>query len=121
MVVRLYQRQGSTLKLQEGYCTQERLDQTREADYIVLQELKRFGWYEEITQHLTINLPYASRPNHCSLVLRPVVSDDVETAEFAHMNHHVLDAIMNRLVQLPSVDAIYYDITNKPPAAFSWE
>ena len=121
VVVRLYQRQGSTLRLQEGYCTQERLDQTREADYIVLQELKRFGWYEEITQHLTINLPYASRPNHCSLVLRPVVSDDVETAEFAHMNHHILDAIMNRLVQLPSVDAIYYDITNKPPAAFSWE
>lgn len=121
VVVRLYQRQGITLKLQEGYCTKERLDQTREADCIVLEELKLFGWYEEITQHLTINLPYASHPKHCSLVLRPVVSDDVETAEFAHMNHQVLDAIMRRLVQLPFVDAIYYDITNKPPAPFSWE
>ncbi|MBQ7366490.1 MAG: glutamine-hydrolyzing GMP synthase [Spirochaetaceae bacterium] len=121
VVVRLYQRHGITLKLQEGYCSKERLDQTREADFIVLEELKRFGWYEEIFQHLTINLPYASCPEHCSIVLRPVVSDDVETAEFAHMNHQVLDAIMKRLVQLPYVDAIYYDITNKPPAAFSWE
>lgn len=121
VVVRLYQRPEITMQLQEGYCTKERLDQTREADFIVLEELKRFGWYEEIFQHLTINLPYASRPDHCSIVLRPVVSDDVETAEFAHMNHQVLDAIMTRLVQLPFVDAIYYDITNKPPATFSWE
>ncbi len=29
------------------------------------------------------------------------------------MHHQVLDAIMERLVQLPFVDAIYYDITNK--------
>lgn len=121
VVVQLFQRPDTSLRLQEGYCDQRRLDQTRAADIIVLEELKQFGWYEEIFQHLTINLPYASCPEHCSIVLRPVVSDDVETAEFAHMNHQVLDAIMKRLVLLPYVDAIYYDITNKPPAAFSWE
>lgn len=121
VVVKLYQQPGTDLRLQEGYCDKKRLDQTREADAIVLEELKRFGWYEEIFQHLTINLPYASCPDHCSIVLRPVDSEDVITGKFSHMHHQVLDAIMERLVQLPFVDAIYYDITNKPPAKFSWE
>ena len=121
VVVKLYQQPGIDLRLQEGYCDKERLDQTREADAIVLEEIKRFGWYEEIFQHLTINLPYASCPDHCSIVLRPVDSEDVITGKFSHMHHQVLDAIMERLVQLPFVDAIYYDITNKPPAKFGWE
>ena len=98
----------------------EGLDQTREADAIVLEEIKRFGWYEEIFQHPTMNLPYASCPDHCSIVLRPVDPEDVITGKFSHMHHQVLDAIMERLVQLPFVDAIYYDITNKPPAKFFW-
>ena len=46
--------------------------------------------------------------------------EDVITGKFSHMHHQVLDAIMERLVQLPFVDAIYYDITNKPPAKFFW-
>ncbi len=121
VVVCLYQRPGAGLQLQEGYCNKMRLDQTREADFIVLDELNRFGWYEEIFQHLTINLPYASAPDRCSLVLRPIVSDDMERVSFSQMNHEVLSAIMERLVQLPFVDAIYYDITNSPPAALSWE
>lgn len=121
VVVRLYQRPGVALRLQEGYCDKRRLDQTREADSIVLDELKLYGWYEEMFQHLTINLPYASAPDRCALVLRPVVADDMTRTSFSHMNHEVLSAIMERLVQLPFVDAIYYDITNSPPAALSWE
>ncbi len=121
VVVQLYQREGTDLRLQEGYCDKFRLDQTREVDKIVLEELKRFGWYEEVFQHFTINLPYATDPQHCSIVLRPVDSEDVVTARFVHLNHEVLSAIMERLVELPFVDAVYYDVTNKPPAAFCWE
>lgn len=121
VVVKLYQRPETDLRLQEGYCNKARLDQTREVDFIVLDELKRFGWYEEIFQHLTINLPYASGPDHCSIVLRPVDSEDVITGKFSRMHHLVLDAIMKRIIELPFVDAVYYDITNKPPARFGWE
>ncbi|MBO5690239.1 MAG: glutamine-hydrolyzing GMP synthase, partial [Spirochaetaceae bacterium] len=121
VVVKLYQRPETDLRLQEGYCDKARLDQTREVDFIVLDELKRFGWYEEIFQHLTINLPYASGPDHCSIVLRPVDSEDVITGNFSRMHHLVLDAIMKRIIELPFVDAVYYDITNKPPARFGWE
>lgn len=121
VVVLLYHRPDTDLHLQEGYCSKTRLDQTREADSIVLEELKRFGWYEKVFQHLTINLPLASSPDHCSIVLRTVDSEDGATGTFSHIHHEVLAAIMERLVELPFVDAVYYDITNKPPADFGWE
>jgi GMP synthase (glutamine-hydrolysing) len=107
--------------IREGYCDKARLDQTREADNIVLDELKKSGWYTKIFQHLTINLPWAQAAGHCSIVLRPVVSEDVMTARFAHLDASVLRNIVYRIASLGFVDAIYYDITNKPPATFGWE
>lgn len=112
---------GNRLSLREGYCDRARLDQTREADAIVLEELKASGWYQKIFQHLTVNLPYAAAEGHCSIVLRPVVSEDVMTARFAHLDVPVLARIVARIAALGFVDAIYYDITNKPPATFGWE
>jgi len=109
------------LSLREGYCDRVRLDQTREADAIVLEELKSSRWYHRIFQHLTINLPYAREEGHSSIVLRPVVSEDVMTARFAHLDVAILERIVNRIAALGFVDAIYYDITNKPPATFGWE
>jgi GMP synthase (glutamine-hydrolysing) len=87
----------------------------------VLEELKKSHWYPRIFQHLTINLPYAKTDGHCSIVLRPVVSEDVMTARFAHLDTGVLKTIVDRIAALGFVDAIYYDITNKPPATFGWE
>jgi GMP synthase (glutamine-hydrolysing) len=109
------------LALREGYCDRARLDQTREADAIVLEEMKSSLWYHKIFQHLTINLPYAATAGHCSIVLRPVVSEDVMTARFAHLDVAVLARIVERIANLGFVDSIYYDITNKPPATFGWE
>jgi GMP synthase (glutamine-hydrolysing) len=120
-VIELFHRPGTALALQKGYCDRRRLDQTREADAIVLDCLKKFGWYYKIFQHLTINLPFASSPERCSLVLRPVVSEDVMTARFAKLDPGVLQAIVARIAALSFVDALYYDITNKPPATFGWE
>jgi GMP synthase (glutamine-hydrolysing) len=109
------------LALREGYCDRARLDQTREADAIVLEEMKWSGWYHKVFQHLTINLPYATAAGRTSIVLRPVVSEDVMTARFAHLDIAVLGRIVDRIAGLGFVDAIYYDITNKPPATFGWE
>lgn len=127
-VLELWTSQGSALPsheggpaLRQGYCDRPRLDQTREADAIVLEELKASGWYHKIFQHLTINLPYAREDGHCAIVLRPVVSEDVMTARFAHLDVAVLKRIVDRIAALGFVDAIYYDITNKPPATFGWE
>lgn len=120
-ILRLYQKPGAQLQLQEGYCTKDRLDQLREADNIVLTELKKAGWYNKIFQHLTIILPYASAGNRCSFVLRPVCSEDVMTARFAQLPKELLETIVKQIAALPFVDAIYFDATNKPPATFGWE
>lgn len=120
-VICLFRKPDTKLTLQEGYCDRSRLDQTREADAVVLAELKRNNWYRIIFQHLTINLPYASAPDHCSIVLRPVVSEDVMTARFAHLDIQLLQRIVQQLCCFPFIDALYYDITNKPPATFGWE
>ena len=109
------------LSVQEGYCNKHRLDQVREADAIILEQMKKAGWYQKIFQHLTISLPYASSIEQCSLVLRPVVSEDVMTARFAHLDRNLLHSILEQLTKLSFIDALYYDITNKPPATFGWE
>lgn len=123
-IIRLWQNpsvKDESLKLQEGYCTKDRLDQTRDADDIVLTALHKSGWYNKIFQHLTINLPYASSKERCSFVLRPLCSEDVMTARFAQLPQNLLMDIVQEISKLPYVDAIFFDLTNKPPATFGWE
>ena len=105
----------------ESYCTKERLDMLREVDALVIDELKKNNWYDKIFQHLTIILPYACKKDHCSIVLRPVVSEDVMTARFARFDKDFLENLSNKIEKIEFVDALFYDITNKPPATFGWE
>ncbi len=122
--IKLFQRSGiadEALKIQEGYCDRRRLDQLREVDNIVLTELHKSGWYDKIFQHLTIDLPFASSADHASFVLRPVISEDVMTARFAMWPKELLETIVHKIAELPFVDALYFDATNKPPATFGWE
>lgn len=123
-IIRLWQNpkiDDSDLKLQEGYCCKQRLNQLREVDNIMLTELHNSGWYEKIFQHLTIDLPYASTKDRASFVLRPVCSEDVMTARFAHLSLDLLNNVIEKISKLGFVDALYYDATNKPPATFGWE
>lgn len=123
-VIKLYQNPNAKdedFKLLEAYCTKERLDQLREVDDIVLTELHKSGWYNKIFQHLTIDLPYATKEGHASFVLRPVCSEDVMTARFAWLPQEVMSEILHKIAKLDFVDAVFFDATNKPPATFGWE
>lgn len=123
-IIKLWQNPSvsdSDFALQEGYCDKVRLDQTREADNIVLTTLHANGWYNKIFQHLTINLPYASSKDRCSIVLRPLCSEDVMTARFAHLPQEDLMQIVKDIASLGFADAVFFDLSNKPPATFGWE
>ena len=87
----------------------------------MLTTLHKNGWYNKIFQHLTINLPYASAQGKCSIVLRPLCSEDVMTARFAQLPQEDLKAIVAEIAKLGFVDAIFFDLSNKPPATFGWE
>lgn len=118
-VLKLFQKKECSLT--EAYCDKQRLDMIREVDSIVLEHLKKSGWYEKVFQHLTINIPYGASSSSCSIVLRPVVSEDVMTARFARLDLSLLLDICADIKKLDFVDALFYDITNKPPATFGWE
>ena len=120
-IVKLFDKTGGNAKLLKAYCTKDRLDMIRAADKIVLDTLYKYDWYNKIFQHLTICLPFASADGKCSIVLRPVVSEDVMTARFAKLPYNIMEEIVENIKKMDFIDALYYDITNKPPATFGWE
>ncbi|MEE8436294.1 MAG: glutamine-hydrolyzing GMP synthase [bacterium] len=109
------------LVLRSAYCTVQRLDLLREADHMATDALETAGLMREIFQLLVILLPLSTGGSGDSLVLRPVVSEDVMTARFARLPWNLLEALTPRLMSLPGIDAVFYDVTHKPPATFGWE
>jgi GMP synthase (glutamine-hydrolysing) len=56
-----------------------------------------------------------------SIVLRPIVSEEAMTANFARLPMDKVIELAARIMEDPSVSAVFYDITNKPPATIEWE
>ena len=104
-----------------AFCSKERLDLLREADFMATQMLKENGLMENIFQLLVILLPISKNGKEDSLVLRPVVSEDVMTAQFARINWNLLDPLVESILGLSGIETVLYDITHKPPATFGWE
>ena len=104
-----------------AFCSKERLDLLREADFMATQMLKENGLMEKIFQLLVILLPISKNGKEDSLVLRPVVSEDVMTAQFARINWNLLDPLVESLLGLSGIETVFYDITHKPPATFGLE
>jgi len=56
-----------------------------------------------------------------TIILRPVNSEDGMTADFARLPKGVLRRIAEDIIKLPGVDAVFLDVTSKPPATIEWE
>ena len=113
--------QSLAFQLREAYCTKDRLDLLRDADALATQALEHHGLMREIFQLLVILLPLSRNGAGDSVVLRPVVSEDVMTAQFARLDWNLLDSLTAELLQLPGMDTVFYDLSHKPPATFGWE
>jgi GMP synthase (glutamine-hydrolysing) len=121
VVTLLAPEQLPALRIRRAYCSQERLDLLREADDLATRALQDAGLMRDIFQLLVILLPLSADGRGDSLVLRPVVSQDVMTAQFARLPWEVLRPLAARLLALPGIGAVFYDVTHKPPATFGWE
>jgi len=56
-----------------------------------------------------------------TIILRPVNSEDGMTASFARLPEGVLRSMATDIASLPGVDAVFLDVTSKPPATIEWE
>ncbi|MCY3738308.1 MAG: glutamine-hydrolyzing GMP synthase [Gemmatimonadaceae bacterium] len=105
----------------EAYLTTERLDLLREADAIVMEALDRHGLMPRLTQMPTVLVPLSSDGTSESIVLRPVTTEDFMTARFGRLPADFLREVTARLLELQGVEAVYYDVTHKPPGTVEWE
>ena len=112
-----------------GEVTQERLDILRQADEILIDEIKSAGLYRRISQALTVLLPVSTvgvmgdaRSYENVIAIRVVETSDFMTADFSRIPFEILSVISNRIInEVRGVNRVVYDISSKPPATIEWE
>lgn len=112
-----------------GEVTKERLEMLREADDVMMQEIKRSGWYEKVWQTFCILLPVKTvgvmgdeRTYENVVAFRAVDSMDGMTADWVKLPYDLLSKISNRIInEVKGINRVVLDISSKPPATIEWE
>ncbi len=112
-----------------GEVTKDRLDVLREADAIVVEEIKAAGLYRQTSQAFAVLLPVQSvgvmgdaRTYENAIAVRCVDTDDFMTADWSHLPYELLAKISTRVInEVKGVNRVCYDISSKPPATIEWE
>jgi len=112
-----------------GDITKERLSVLRDADSIVVAEMKASDWYYRVWQSFAVLLPVRSvgvmgdeRTYENTVALRIVESQDGMTADWVKLPYELLARISTRIInEVKGVNRVVYDISSKPPATIEWE
>jgi GMP synthase (glutamine-hydrolysing) len=101
----------------------------RKADVIFIEELRKSGWYEKVSQAFVVFMPVKAvavmgddRCYDYVVCLRAVHTHDFMTAHWAHLPYELLGHISNRIInEVKGIARVTYDISGKPPATIEWE
>ena len=112
-----------------GEVTEERLHILRQADVIVLDEMKTSGWYRKVWQSFAVLLPIQTvgvmgdgRTYEHVIAIRSVDSRDAMTADWSQLPYDLLGRISTRIInEVRGVNRVVYDISSKPPSTIEWE
>ena len=112
-----------------GEVTPRRCEILRNADSIVVEEMKTSGWYYKTWQSFAVLLPVRSvgvmgdeRTYDYTIALRVVESQDGMTADWVKLPYELLETISSRICnEVKGVNRVCFDISSKPPATIEWE
>jgi len=115
-----------------GEVTPDRVGLVREASAIVEHEIEAAAKEKRLTlpwQYFAVLLPVQTVGVHGDLrvygqtiAVRAVDSIDGMTAVFSKIPLDVMDRISTRITnEVPGVNRVVYDVSNKPPATIEWE
>ncbi len=112
-----------------GEVTSARLEILRNADRIVVEEMKASEWYYKIWQSFAVLLPVRSvgvmgdeRTYDYTIAVRAVESQDGMTADWVKLPYELLETLSNRIInEVKGVNRVCFDITSKPPGTIEWE
>jgi GMP synthase (glutamine-hydrolysing) len=112
-----------------GEVTRERAGILRNADAVVVDEIRKAGLQRELWQSFavlpvvrTVGVMGDSRTYAHPIVIRAVTSDDAMTADWARLDYDVVERISNRLInEVDGVNRVVLDVTSKPPGTIEWE
>jgi GMP synthase (glutamine-hydrolysing) len=112
-----------------GPVSPDRLDMLREADDILVKEVKSAGLYRSLWQSFAVLLPVRSvgvmgddRTYQYAIAIRAVESADGMTADWARLPHDLLATVSNRIVnEVRGINRVVFDISSKPPSTIEWE
>jgi GMP synthase (glutamine-hydrolysing) len=112
-----------------GEVTADRLEILRNADSIVVEEMKGSGWYYKLWQTFAVLLPIRSvgvmgdeRTYDYTIAIRAVESQDGMTADWVKLPYELLEKLSSRIInEVKGVNRACFDITSKPPGTIEWE
>lgn len=112
-----------------GPVTEERLNILRQADWILMDEIKHSNYYRKLWQSFCVLLPIKTvgvmgdkRTYENVVAIRAVTTEDAMTAQWAKLPYKLLEKVSNRIInEVKGINRVVYDISSKPPSTIEWE